>query len=300
MKKLFTALFVFALLVSYAPSRAQDITAAANDSTATAQPDYLMFAEQMPSFNGGDATAFLRWVAANVEYPLELMETRTGGTVVVSFIVDRDGRVTEIKELSSPDPRFTEAVKTVMEQSPRWEPGRQNDEPVRVMLTIPLKFDLSGLDDEALAEAMEERKKLKAYDGSGKKIVEVMPVFRHDGLQEFRSWVLSQIEYPQIAWQSNIEGDVVVSFIVERDGSIGEAKIISETSSILNKEVLGVLASCPKWRSPGYQDGNPVRVKFTMPVHFKIPADQRNSFRENGMFQSRGNQRFPQQPFPDR
>ncbi len=81
--------------------------------------------------------------------------------------------------------------------------------------------------------------------------------------------IYSNIKYPKEARDAGIEGMVVVSFIIEKDGSLSDAQIVRSIEKHCDAEVLRVVGAMPKW-VPGEQDGQPVRVKFNLPVRFKL------------------------------
>ncbi len=235
---------------------AADTTSVANtgEPEGFVEEDVLWIAEQMPLFDGGGAHNFLKWVVSQLAYPEELIAERVEGLVSVSFVVDREGTVCGIKELTSPDPRLTALVVETMKRSPRWEPGRNAGEPVAVRLTLPVKFTLpeTPAEDEV------------------PKIVEEMPTFKGGDLRTFSQWVNSRITYPRVAVRQKIEGTVVISFIVEKDGSVGDVRVVRPSHHSLNDEALRVVRSSPKWR-PGTQNGKPARVVFQVPINFRIP-----------------------------
>lgn len=102
--------------------------------------------------------------------------------------------------------------------------------------------------------------------------VEKMPTFQGGDLFMFRNWVMQRISYPQFAVNYGIKGVVLVSFIVERDGSIGEFCVIKTPHKVLSDEVIRVLKLSPKWE-PGRQGDKLVRVKYTFPVNFGKMAE---------------------------
>ena len=77
------------------------------------------------------------------------------------------------------------------------------------------------------------------------------------------------VKYPLIAEENGIQGRVICTFVVERDGSITDVKVIKSVDPSLDKEAKRVIGSMPKW-NPGIQKGIPVRVKFTLPVTFRL------------------------------
>ena len=83
------------------------------------------------------------------------------------------------------------------------------------------------------------------------------------------NYVSNSIKYPAVAEENGIQGLVTVSFVVEKDGSISGAKVIRSVDPSLDKEALRIIRSMPRW-TPGKQDGKPVRVKYTIPVRFKL------------------------------
>lgn len=102
----------------------------------------LMIAEEMPRFQGGDLNVFRNWVQSRIVYPRMAQENNIQGKVVMKFVIERDGSLTNIEELFSPDRSLTEEVVRVLEQSPKWTPGKQRNKPVRVFYILPIDFTL--------------------------------------------------------------------------------------------------------------------------------------------------------------
>jgi TonB family protein len=98
--------------------------------------------EKMPTFQGGDLNVFRNWVQSNVKYPQEAQEKALQGRVVFSFVVEKDGSVSEFQALQSPDKVLTDEVERVFKTSPKWEPGEQRGEKVRVKYTVPIVFQI--------------------------------------------------------------------------------------------------------------------------------------------------------------
>jgi protein TonB len=95
--------------------------------------------EQMPSFPGGQK-ALLEYLAANVRYPDDCEEACVQGRVVVSFVVERDGSITEPKVVKSVYPSLDEEALRVVNGMPKWSPGKLNGEAVRIKYVIPVTF----------------------------------------------------------------------------------------------------------------------------------------------------------------
>ncbi len=99
-------------------------------------------------------------------------------------------------------------------------------------------------------------------------VVEDQPEFP-GGAAALYEYLSKNIKYPAICRENNIQGRVVVVFIVNRDGSIVEPEVVKSVNPMLDKEALRVISNMPKWK-PGLQFGKPVRVKFTVPVNFRL------------------------------
>ena len=130
------------------------------------------------------------------------------------------------------------------------------------MHTKVLIMMLTMLFGFSITEAQAQRKD-KVYD-----IVEVMPQYP-GGMPELMQYLAKNIKYPIQAQKKGIEGRVTVRFIVEKDGSISNVTVVRHIHPLLDKEAVRVIKAMPKW-SRGMLNGKPVRVKFNIPVAFRL------------------------------
>ena len=100
-------------------------------------------------------------------------------------------------------------------------------------------------------------------------VVEQMPEFPDGGMAGLMQFLSKNIKYPTIAQENGTQGRVTVQFVVNKDGSIVDAKVLRGVDPYLDKEALRVIGTMPKWK-PGMQRGKPVRVKYTVPVMFRL------------------------------
>ena len=98
--------------------------------------------EEKPSFMGGDANEFSKWVNQRLVYPEIAKENGVQGRVTLQFTVESDGRVTNVKVLRGVDSSLDQEAVRVVSSSPRWTPGKQRDRAVRVTYTFPVIFQL--------------------------------------------------------------------------------------------------------------------------------------------------------------
>jgi periplasmic protein TonB len=99
--------------------------------------------------------------------------------------------------------------------------------------------------------------------------VEVKPTFRGGDIEKFREWVQKKAVYPQLAQDNGIQGKVILTFVVERDGSVTNVKVLKGVDKLLDDEAVKAIEASPKW-SPGLQRGKPVRVRFNLPLVFSF------------------------------
>ncbi len=97
--------------------------------------------EEMPSFPGGNA-ALMSYLSSNTKYPVVAQENGVQGRVIVSFVVERDGSISDVKVARSVDPSLDREAQRVVKSMPRWSPGKQNGSTVRVKYTVPVVFRL--------------------------------------------------------------------------------------------------------------------------------------------------------------
>ena len=97
--------------------------------------------EEMPHFPGGPA-ALQAFLSSNTKYPVVAQENGVQGRVIVSFVVERDGSITDVKVVRSVDPSLDREATRVVKSMPRWSPGKQNGSAVRVKYTVPVVFRL--------------------------------------------------------------------------------------------------------------------------------------------------------------
>lgn len=102
-------------------------------------------------------------------------------------------------------------------------------------------------------------------------IVEDQPVFP-GGVEALMSYLATNIEYPRDARESNIQGTVYITFVIEMDGSVSNVKCLRGIGGGCDEEAMRVVKLMPKWK-PGYQRGKPVRVQFNLPIRFILEDD---------------------------
>ena len=120
----------------------EQIVAVEEEEVEDDQP--FLRAETMPSFQGGDLNTFRKWVQDNVRFPQIALEIGIQGRVTLSFVIEMDGRLTNIQVLLTPDRSLSEEAIRVLNKSPKWSPGKQRNQTVRVKYTLPVDFRVAN------------------------------------------------------------------------------------------------------------------------------------------------------------
>ena len=258
-----------------ATTQAEAHDEAIRETGETEDDQPFLIAETMPLFpmqeggnpGYGDLNTFRAWVQKNIKYPAEAFRNGEQGRVVLSFVVEKDGSVSNIQILQTPGKAFSEETRRVVAASPKWKPGEQRGEKVRVRYTLPVDFRITATAQDT---------KTSENKGSGEEpflVVDTPPQFNGGDIGEFRRWVQMNVKYPAEALGKNLYGKVLVTFVIEKDGSVGNAEIFKSPDKSLADEVLRVIGKSPKW-TPGKQRGEAVRVKFGMPVDFAVQTSE--------------------------
>ena len=236
------------------------------------QPDYVyLTVEQMPKFPGGE-TALLKWISDNMSYPSTALFNGIYGRVACQFIVEKDGSVSNVEVIRGRDPDLDKEAIRVLQKLPKFEPGRQRGEVVRVKYQVPVSFKIQNKEEP---ETTPQETKSNEQKDNVFITVEEMPIFP-GGETALLKWISNNMTYPQIALENGIQGRVSCQMTIEADGSVTDVEIIRGRDPSIDKEALRVLKMLPKF-IPGKQRGQPVAVKYQIPVTFKITSTEKES-----------------------
>lgn len=134
--------------------------------------------QQMPTFQGGDLNAYRNWMQSQLQYPKEAKDKGIKGRVIFSFVVEKDGSVSNFDALQAPDKILVEEVERVFKLTPKWEPGKQNGNAVRVKFTVPIYFKQEDAANATTVQ-LEVGSKAKAHFDIGLSLIK-----QADALQE--------------------------------------------------------------------------------------------------------------------
>ena len=234
--------------------------------------------EIMPEFPDGGMSGLMQFLSKNIQYPINAQKNHTQGRVTVQFVVNKDGSISEPKIIRGVDPDLDGEAIRVISLMPKWKPGMQKGQPVRVKYTVPVMFRLS--DDGQKEEykpipKIDETvvvgyasKQAPAEEDPVFEVVENMPEFA-GGMGGLMQYLSKNIKYPVEAQKAGIQGRVIMQVIIDKNGNVTNPKVTQPVDPLLDTEAIRVTASMPKWK-PGTQRGMPVNVKYTFPIVFRL------------------------------
>ena len=231
-------------------------------STDTLQSEVVpfQFADIKPSFNGGDANKFSKWVNENLNYPENCKKEGICGRVTLTFTVTETGKVTDVKVLRGVHEDLDKEALRVVSSSPDWTPGMKDGKPVAITYTFPIIFQTKKPDTEAVPFQS----------------VETKPSFNGGDANEFSKWVNENLNYPENCKKEGICGRVTLTFTVTETGKVTDVKVLRGVHEDLDKEALRVVSSSPDW-TPGMKNGKPVPITFTFPVIFQTKKPEKDA-----------------------
>lgn len=250
-------------------------------------PDNPIFevVEHMPEFTGGGMPALMEYLSKNIKYPEAAMKKGIQGRGIVQFVVEKDGSITNVKILRGVDPELDKEAVRVVSAMPKWKPGTQRGEAVRVRFTVPVMFRLT--EDKIPVKYAPIENKINELvvvgyapegttvpeEGTIFEVVEQMPEYP-GGMPAMMEFISKNIKYPAAAQQAKIQGRVTIQFIVNTEGNIINPRVLRSAEAIRLTTIM------PKWK-PGMQRGQAVNVKYTVPIMFRLQEPEKSPAVQN-------------------
>ena len=254
----------------------------------------------------------MKYVGQNLIYTKEMTENNINGILEVVFIVEKDGRITNVKTKKDLGYGSAKVAEDVVKNGKKWHPGIQNGKPVRTAVTLPIKLETVHFPEpkksnkqaaikrqttkssedvvrfppsKVTKDEVPQKKPVKSSPDEVRfpepkkpaentvifSAVEVKPAPPR-GMRDFMNYVGENYNFPKEALENNINGVVEVSFIVEKDGSLSNFDIKRDLKYGTGQEAVNVLKNYPEKWKPAIQNGQHVRVAYTMPIRLNTAA----------------------------
>ncbi len=205
-----------------------------------------------PTFDGNSYLAFNDWVVSRTAYPGEAVRENISGWARVSYTIDVDGSIKDIKPNASTNVILGKAVADVIRTSPKWTPPQNPEMNEPFTAEVVAKFALP--DKVKVAETFV--------------VVEEMPEFP-GGDQALFKYLYENLKYPDEAKAQGIQGKVILRFVVTAEGKVADVTIVRSVHPLLDEEAVRVISGAPDW-IPGKQRGRPVDVYYSVPISFSV------------------------------
>jgi TonB family protein len=209
--------------------------------------------EEPPQFPGGKE-ALARFKTDNLKVPSDLLDAGFYGNVIISFIVGKDGKLTNFSVSGGVSPSFDAEGMRVARMMPSWSPAKEKGRPVVSRQSVFFNFYPETAEGEVPKEVFV--------------VVEEMPRFP-GGDTALMNFVFRNITYPKEAKEKGIQGRVILRFAVNYLGGTEQIGVIKGVDPLLDAEAIRVIKMLPQWQ-PGKQGGKPVNVWYSVPVTFAL------------------------------
>ena len=221
-----------------------------------------------PMYPGG-THEMTRFISSSLRYPREATENNIQGLVVYNFVVELDGTLSNFEIMHRAHPLLDAEALRIIQSMPPWKPAVYKGNNVRARQYVPMYFKLNK-DGRSYSSSTAQTRKVMPSDPNEEifTIVDQMPQFPtgEDGLGRF---IGEYMRYPSQAKEENIQGRILCSFIVRKDGTVSDIEVVNGLNHELDNEALRVLSMMPKW-TPGKNDNKTVSVKCILPIDFTI------------------------------
>ena len=253
----------------------------------TPDANQIYDAVEQPAVPKGGPAGYARYLETHQKYPTAALQAKQEGTVNVSFVVEKNGSVGEVKVVHAVAPLLDAEAVRVIQAAPRWTPAHQHGVAVRQRVTAPVSFVLapgSGETVEVPANLTASTQPLPpgtvaaapgttsviGTTANGTAIIRpeksAQPV---GGNVAFFSWIAANQHYPDLARKRHMQAKVPVEFTVQPDGSLTDVRVVQKHGSGMDEEAVRLIKASPKWEPALYQ-GRPIKQKMQLPVIFQL------------------------------
>ena len=227
----------------------------------------------IPMYTGGPAEMH-KFISTTLQYPADARERNKQGLVVYTFVVEKDGTLSNFNIIHRADSLLNIEALRILQAMPPWRPARFKGEIVRSESYVPMYFRLNPNARRATAQQTQQT---QAYAKEDKEIAENEEVFSivdqmpryESGEAALAEFISTYLRYPRDAREGGIQGRILCSFIVGKDGKISNIEVVEGLHPSLDQEAMRVLSMMPRWM-PGQNNGQNVNVKCLLPIDFTI------------------------------
>lgn len=211
--------------------------------------------DKVPNYPGG-MNSFYQYLGNSIKFPEAAKKNKTEGKVFLSFVVETTGKLTDVEVIKGLTKETNAEAVRAFEESPKWNPGIVKGKPVRVKYNIAVTFRNNKVGTPKTTPSFgTNNPKTPQFPG---------------GQTKLYSYLAKTIKYPQQAQKNNVQGKVLLSFYVEKNGSLTNIQVVKSLSKETDEEALRVIKNSPKWLPAVDAAGRTTRVKYNLPINFTL------------------------------
>ena len=230
--------------------------------------------DKIPEFSNGGETIY-EWLDKNLIYPKECKDKKIEGSVYVNYIVERDGKLSNIHSTQAAHPALEKEAIRVIGLMPKWKPAVHEGKTVRCKYRTPIMFLIKGkkrtISQPNKAEKVTTTDEEKIY-GKVDKNAEYP-----GGTEALMKFMMTNLKYPETCRKEGIQGRVVIKFVVNTDGSIVDMEEVRSPHADLTAEAMRIIKMMPKW-TPATVGGKTIRSRFNLPVMFRLDGGKKTQY----------------------
>jgi len=210
--------------------------------------------EEKASYDGGDDTfnEYLKTRSAKFGKPVDITEPKR---IDLRLSIDKTGKIAQIEPISELSPLSIELLNKVFEEPPLFNPARVENIPVASISNLYLILSNQGFSLNTEDKVFTKPAKMPEFPG---------------GQEALRKYFEENLKYPREAQIEKIQGKVFVMFIIDEEGKVSNPKIIKGVHYHLDAEAMRLVKNLPTWNPGQNEEGNPVKVSFTVPINFSL------------------------------
>ena len=230
--------------------------------------------DKIPEFSNGGETIH-EWLDKNLIYPKECKDKKIEGSVYVNYIVERDGKLSNIHSTQAAHPALEKEAIRVIGLMPKWKPAVHEGKTVRCKYRTPIMFLIKGkkrtISQPNKAEKVTTTDEEKIYDKVDKNAE------YPGGTEALMKFMMTNLKYPETCRKEGIQGRVVIKFVVNTDGSIVDMEEVRSPHADLTAEAMRIIKMMPKW-TPATVGGKTIRSRFNLPVMFRLDGGKKTQY----------------------
>ena len=236
-------------LNSWTPATQIEIkTSQSFELTISRNMDVFIIVDE-PAYPDGGMQSFYDFISQNMKYPLEARRMGVQGRVFVEFVVEKDGKLSNIKIVQGIGAGCDKEAIRIIQQCPNWNPGLQKGKPVKQKIVLPINFYLDNIHIRYEEE--------ESYP--------ILEIPRYMAGSMFEQNIYSKLKYPKKAQELGIEGRIYFTFTISKKGILMNPRQLNDIGGNLGKGVRSALLSLPSGWRPAQDD-----YQFILPIRYQL------------------------------